>query len=167
MTLGCQMILERNMLMGQSDINIDGVLRLHYELARSTKSHCSFKAGNQMINANDAMHFHVKKEIVAYLRDLSHITATNYIGVLNEQECLYSKEHPCHIIVQISPPSNRRMDAPNWYPTVKALMDGLTDAGVFKDDNDKVITSFTFIPGTKTDNGLYHIDLEVRPGRFL
>lgn len=141
-------------------------LKIYYELKRSTKSHCSLRAGNQMINANDRMHFHTQSEIVAYLRELSHNVATNYIGMLPEQEHIYSKNNPCHIIVYIDPPTNRRMDAPNWYPTIKALIDGLTDAGIFEDDNNNVITSFTFIPGPKTNDKQYHITLEVREGYF-
>ena len=144
----------------------DDTIRMCFALSRTTKSHGSLKAGNQMMNANDRMHFQVKKDIVSYLRNLSHVTATNHIGILGEGEHIYSKNNPCHIVVYVNPPSNRRMDAPNWYPTIKALIDGLTDAGVFEDDNDSVITSFTFVPGTKTDDKLYHIILEVRAGQF-
>ena len=35
----------------------------------------------------------------------------------------------------VCPPTRRRLDPPNLYPTLKALIDGLTDAGWWEDDN--------------------------------
>lgn len=39
------------------------------------------------------------------------------------------------ITITVSPPTRRRLDAPNLYPTVKALVDGLTDAAFWEDDD--------------------------------
>lgn len=41
------------------------------------------------------------------------------------------------VIVTIPVVGNRRRDPHNWYPTVKAVVDGLVDAGVFADDDEK------------------------------
>lgn len=35
----------------------------------------------------------------------------------------------------VCPPTRRRLDPPNLYPTLKALIDGLTDAGWWEDDD--------------------------------
>jgi crossover junction endodeoxyribonuclease RusA len=51
----------------------------------------------------------------------------------------YSKRRPCGLVVTIYAPTKRRLDPPNFYPTVKALVDGLTDAGIWTDDNSEVI----------------------------
>lgn len=45
----------------------------------------------------------------------------------------------------------RRRDATNIAPTVKACMDGLTDAGVWADDDDSHLLSVTFAPGPRVE----------------
>lgn len=137
-----------------------------FQLNRTTKGNRDLESGNEMISANDRLHFHLKAEITKHLRELANIEARQYVGDLTPETCIFTKENPCHIFVHICPPSSRRMDAPNWYPTVKALVDGLTDAHIFKDDNDNVITSFTFIRGPQTTNKKYQIVLEIRYGRL-
>lgn len=137
-------------------------MKFIYDLNRSTAKNGALRGGNEMVSANDRMDPHTKAELTAYLRKLS----TN---LANEQHDLsvhtpFSEERPCHMAIVVYPPTSRRMDSPNWYPTVKALIDGLTDAGVFVDDNDKVITSYLFFTGPKTDNKKYRIELIVREG---
>ncbi|QBX16900.1 hypothetical protein Javan291_0024 [Streptococcus phage Javan291] len=54
------------------------------------------------------------------------------------------------------------MDPPNFYPTVKALVDGLTDAGIWSDDNHEVIRFMTFeYGGLSGVKGKYKIVIEV------
>lgn len=50
------------------------------------------------------------------------------------------------LTVTVCPPTRRRLDPPNLYPTVKALIDGLTDASWWADDNfmHLVETSFRY-----------------------
>lgn len=135
-----------------------------FALNRSTKKSMSLANGNEMISANDQINFHVRAALVNHLRSLANIEARQCIGDLPENVYLYSKQKPCYILIHISPPSNRRMDAPNWYPTIKPLIDGFTDAHVFEDDNDDVITSLTFLRGPKTMDKKYHITIEIREG---
>lgn len=40
-----------------------------------------------------------------------------------------------HLTVTLAWHDNRRRDAANWHPTVKALIDGMTDAGALPDDD--------------------------------
>ncbi len=46
-------------------------------------------------------------------------------------------------------PDNRKRDfiAGNWLPTIKPALDGLTDAGVWSDDNDRVIKEMCLVVG--------------------
>lgn len=56
--------------------------------------------------------------------------------------------HPCHgrdmehahIAVYVHRPRNTRSDAGNFYPTAKAAIDGMVDAGILPDDNDDYVT---------------------------
>ncbi len=133
-----------------------------YELNRSTAKGRALRGGNEMISSNDRLNPHVKAELTAHLRKLSTEVAVRTYE--HPERIMFSEKHSCHIGVIVYPPSRRRMDAPNWYPTVKALIDGLTDAGVFEDDNNKVIRSMTFIPGSVTANKKYKIEIIIREG---
>lgn len=44
-------------------------------------------------------------------------------------------------------PDNRRRDTANLYPSFKACLDGIVDAKVLADDNDKYVVSFTLMRG--------------------
>ena len=138
-----------------------------FELRRSTKGSQNLRSGNEMISSNDRLNYHVKSELTQHLRLIGNQEGRQRIGDMANGEHQYSKKNPCHIVVHVHPPSARRMDAPNWYPTIKPLIDGLTDAGMFEDDNNDVITAFIFLPGPKTDNKKYFILLEVRDGPFV
>lgn len=131
-----------------------------YELARSTAKGHSLRGGNEMVSSNDRLCPHVKAELTAHLRALSAELASEQIKDM--EHVSYSMENPCHMTIIISPPTRRRMDTPNWYPTVKALVDGLTDAGVFVDDNDKVIRSYLFLGGAVTKTKKYAIRLIIK-----
>lgn len=136
-----------------------------YELTRvagKSNKKRALRHGNEMINSNDRLDPHTKADLTAHLRSLSTEIAKETYGQLETK--MFTENNPCYIGVIVCPPTTRRMDAPNWYPTVKALIDGLTDAGVFKDDNNKIITSVTFIPGPVTTNKKYRIEIVVREG---
>jgi crossover junction endodeoxyribonuclease RusA len=45
------------------------------------------------------------------------------------------------------PDDRVRRDAPNVYPSIKAAVDGVVDAGVVADDNDSYITALHILPG--------------------
>lgn len=150
-------------------------IKFTYELNRVTsrkatkpgskKKSVSAKAlryGNEMISSNDRLDPHTKADLTAHLRNLSRETA--FKEYEHPERIMFSNVNPCHIGIVVCPPSDRRMDAPNWYPTVKALIDGLTDAGIFEDDNNKVIRSMIFIPGPVTSNKKYRIEIVIREG---
>lgn len=137
-------------------------MKFTYELNRSTKKGRSLAGGNEMMSSNDRICPHFRAELTAHLRKLSTEVALKTYE--HPERTMFSDVRPCHMYIIICPPTSRRMDAPNWYPTVKALIDGLTDAGVFEDDNDKVITSYTFRRGPVTTNKKYRIELVIREG---
>lgn len=138
-------------------------MKFVYELNRVGGKKRTLRYGNEMINSNDRMDPHTKGDLTAHLRALSKEIAQK--TQKDSEHPVFSESCPCHICICVCPPTKRRMDAPNWYPTVKALIDGLTDAGIFEDDNDKVITSHLFYRGPVTANKKYRIELDVREGR--
>lgn len=137
-------------------------MKFTYELNRVGGKKRDLRHGNEMISSNDRLNRFIKADLTAHLRKLSKDLALKMYE--HPEDIMFSDKNPCYIGVVVCPPTRRRMDAPNWYPTVKALIDGLTDAGIFDDDNNKVIRSMTFIPGPKTDNKKYRIEIDIREG---
>lgn len=134
-------------------------ITIPFELLRSSST-----SKNEMINANDRQHYHIKGVLTKHLRQLGEIEAYKRLGKLTTP--LFTKDNPCFITVHICPPSTRRTDAPNWYPTVKALIDGMTDANVFADDDDTIVTGLIFLPGQKTTTKKYHVVLNIYHGNM-
>src|SRR5215472_4506223 len=86
-----------------------------------------FPAGMPLLNANDRTHWSKRAHVTSDLR----MTARNLASHL---------PHLGKVRIRITfyPPNNRRRDSPNvLFPTSKALIDGIVDAGVLKDDSDK------------------------------
>ena len=81
-----------------------------------------------VLTSNQRLHPQVKAKKTKALRALA----------LSEAQGLRDPA-PCRVIAWLAFPDRRRRDAPNWWPTVKALMDGLVDAGVWDDDNSQII----------------------------
>jgi Holliday junction resolvase RusA-like endonuclease len=52
-----------------------------------------------------------------------------------------------HITAELCFPDNRRRDAGNYYPTIKACIDGIVDAGLIVDDSDKYVDALTIRRG--------------------
>lgn len=50
-----------------------------------------------------------------------------------------------HVGVFVGYPTRRRADPANAYPTLKAALDGLTDAGVWEDDDSAHVVAVTFM----------------------
>jgi hypothetical protein len=87
------------------------------------------------------------------------------------------------LIVTVLPPTRRRIDPPNLYPSVKAKIDGLTDAGWWEDDDYKHLLEISFkygglsgIKGTFKlildfeeidDLSLYNLESEVQAKKII
>lgn len=90
------------------------------------------------ININDRDHWAVKARKSKQLRQLGHHHAmenTNK-GMLK----WFAPDERVHVTVTFIWPDYRRRDVHNWMPTVKAIIDGIVDAGLLKDDSDKYLS---------------------------
>ena len=115
------------------------------------------KHKKEMLNANDRPHWAQKAKITAYLRQIGRLK------VSEGKYTTYTKKRPCGLVVTIYAPTKRRMDPPNFYPTVKALVDGMTDAGIWTDDNHEVIKYMVFKYGRLSGlKDKYRIEIEVK-----
>lgn len=113
----------------------------------------------QIISANDRLHFQQKGKITRFLRELAHYEGMN---VLRDYFGLpYTEDKPCEVRVIVYAPTKRKYDPPNWSPTTKALLDGLTDADIWTDDNFNIIKRVSFEHGGLSGNKNYKIELNI------
>jgi Holliday junction resolvase RusA-like endonuclease len=97
-----------------------------------------FPRPDEWISANERTHWAVKAAKVRTWRQAAAVHARNaHIPMLDRASVLVE---PCWT-------SKRRRDASNIAPTAKAAIDGLTDAGVWADDDDDHVTGVTFRNG--------------------
>lgn len=97
-------------------------MKFEFLLPRNTKN----VDLNLVINSNDRFHFHKKAWITSQLKSLAHYEAITFNGIP------FSEKNPCQVHVTVYSPTKSKLDPPNLYPTVKALVDGLTVAGILK-----------------------------------
>lgn len=119
----------------------------------------SLKQGNEMISSNDRMHYAVEMKINKHLREIGRYVVLSEKGLT---EPIYSPDKPCDVLVIVNPPSRRRIDPANFYPTVKPLIDGMTDANMWTDDNAEIVQSVKFELGEVTDDKKYHLDILIK-----
>lgn len=105
-----------------------------------------------LLNSNVKYHYHDKAGRARRLRALPEKVA----------ERIEDKFEHYKVVAYILPPTRRRMDPPNLYPTVKHLIDGLTDVGWWEDDDHTHLVELAFRYGGKSGvKGCYKVILRV------
>lgn len=107
----------------------------------------------KLLNANVSYHYHDKGNRAKALRKMA-----NDVGKEEYLKC-FEKVYIC---ARIYSPTRRRFDPPNLYPTVKHLIDGLTDCGYWVDDSHKELPLLAFsYGGLSGEKNIFRIDLEI------
>lgn len=91
---------------------------------------------NEWLTSNDRYTRYPKAGRVKALRDRAKMLARNHLRPVNG---------PVHLAVEAHYRTGRGLDDDNCQPTVKALKDGLTDAGIWADDDGKHIVATTYL----------------------
>ncbi|WP_308689220.1 hypothetical protein [uncultured Streptococcus sp.] len=131
-------------------------MKFEFSLPRNTKN----KAQNMVINSNDRQHQTDKAKVTRRIRTFAY-----WHTLMNKDKgrAAFSPSNPCEVTVTIYSPTKSKLDPPNLYPTVKAIIDGMTDAGMWVDDNYKVIKSMTFkYGGLSGEKGHYKLIFDIR-----
>lgn len=84
------------------------------------------------MSANDRMHWAEKARRTKHLRTMGRF-------------CGISRHATTHVAAFIGYPRNGRADPANAAPTVKALIDGMVDAGVWPDDDSTHVIGPTYL----------------------
>lgn len=97
-----------------------------------------------VINSNDRFHTQIKAKMTKRIRVFSYYQT---LATKDKKRAAFSPSNTCKVTVIIYSPTKSKLDPPNLYPTVKPIIDGMTDAGVWTDDNHKVIKKLSFVYG--------------------
>lgn len=84
-----------------------------------------------LLTANQRLHHMARARITKVLRQTA---------ALNVRSQGIEPMTRAHLTVHVTWPDKRRRDVHNIVPTIKALIDGVVDAGVLPDDDDKHLT---------------------------
>jgi hypothetical protein len=93
--------------------------------------------GLKLLNANQRIHYRVRSDLTSAIRGAAmaacseneHMRAA--LATAGEAPVLQY----AYILGVLHPGSRRRLDPANFYPSFKAAVDGLIDAGVLEDDD--------------------------------
>ncbi|MFD7093349.1 RusA family crossover junction endodeoxyribonuclease [Streptomyces xanthophaeus] len=93
--------------------------------------------GLALLNANDRVHHRVRGNLTREIRAAAMEACSE--DPTMRAALVAAGDGPvlqrAYILGVLHPPSRRRADPANWYPSFKAAVDGLVDAGVLEDDD--------------------------------
>lgn len=93
--------------------------------------------GLKLLNANQRVHHRVRADLTSTIRAAAH-TACSENEHMRAALAAANPGYVCeraYILGVLHPGSRRRLDPANFYPSFKAAVDGLVDAGVLEDDD--------------------------------
>jgi len=94
-------------------------------------------AGLRLINSNHRINRHDRARMTKKIREAAFEAVSECPALMKALAAatpgpLFQR---AHILGVVHPGSNRRADPANLYPSFKAAVDGLVDAGLFEDDD--------------------------------
>lgn len=112
-------------------------------------------AGLQLLNANQRLHHAPKGKRTAAIRAAAHEAVTEDADLM--AALADAKPGPLfqrvHVLGILCPPKNDRRDPANWYPSFKAAVDGIVDAGLLDDDDHTRVVGPDMRLGPKVKGG--------------
>lgn len=97
----------------------------------------AFAPPARLLSMNDRDHYRKHAELVKAWREATYFYACQSVpGPRNRRR--YAKQV---VRVALPVPDKRRRDPHNFFPTIKPIVDGLTDAGLWPDDTPEHVTT--------------------------
>lgn len=151
-------------------LNSNSYKNLHWAIKGKKTEYLRNLAINEGLKHHDANNIEAVNNQLDYLKDLSNqATAKSRRTKALQKSGLSAKEikekvaeefaeeeikrvgdapetlfNQFSILVTVCPPTRRRIDPVNLYPTVKAIIDGLTDSAWWEDDDSKHLLQISF-----------------------
>lgn len=95
-----------------------------------------FHPPGPLLNLNGRLHW------AARSRDVKAWRTAAKVGALVDLGAPSARAHPpCTVTIELPVKDNRRRDPHNYVATLKAVIDGLVDAGVWPDDTPDYVTT--------------------------
>lgn len=99
----------------------------------------TFPPGTKLINVNNRENRYARAKTTKALREMARVLAVKQKIPQMEK---------ARVTAAYFPPDRRRRDSSNiLFLSAKAALDGLTDAGIWQDDNDKIVVSLELLAG--------------------
>lgn len=112
-------------------------------------------AGLKLLNSNQRLHHRPKGERTAELRAAAMEAVSDNPALMKALSA--AKPGPlfqrAHILGIFHPATNGRCDPANWYPSFKAAVDGIVDAGLLDDDDHTRVVGPDMRLGPKVKGG--------------
>jgi crossover junction endodeoxyribonuclease RusA len=106
-----------------------------------------------LLSMNDRKHWAREGADVKAWRTYAYVRAMNAAG--------HIEQDPSMVCVTLDVPDRRRRDPANFFPCVKAIVDGLVDAGWWPDDTPEWVTVCE--PVLRVGKGPLFVTVELRP----
>ncbi len=94
----------------------------------------TFPAPERLLNLNDRLHWTVQRRRARAWRDAAHWAAVAALGIERRRPA-------CVVAISLPVKDRRKRDPHNLFPTVKPIVDGLVDAGIWPDDTPEWVTT--------------------------
>lgn len=108
---------------------------------------------SHVITSNQRQNHFVKATHTKHIRTLARATATNW-G--------FTPMYIAHAVVYVSFQDERRRDLHNYFPTIKACIDGFVDADLITDDDHTKLIGPDVRVGGKSQKGFTTLHFEFR-----
>jgi hypothetical protein len=111
--------------------------------------------GIPLLNANQRLHHAPRARITDQIRSktMELCSEDPYIRAALVTAGDQPVMRHAYILGIVHPKKLGRFDPPNWYPTFKAMVDGLVDAGMIEDDDHTRVIGPDMRPGAKIPGG--------------
>lgn len=124
-------------------------------------------AGLKLLNSNQRLHHRPKGDRTAELRAAAMEAVSDNPALMAALAA--AKPGPlfqrAHILGILHPLTNSRCDPANWYPSFKAAVDGIVDAGLLEDDDHTRVVGPDMRLGAKVKGGqLVLVVRALKPG---
>lgn len=126
-------------------------------------------AGLPLLNANQRPHHRVRAKLTAAIRGAAMEACSEHpqmraaLAAAGDQPLM----RHAYILGIVHPGRRGRFDPPNWYPSFKAALDGLVDAGVLEDDDHTRVVGPDMRPGPVVKGGRITLHIqELSPGQL-
>lgn len=100
----------------------------------------TFRAPGPLMSMNDRLHWSARARLARSWRHAAHIAARNTINTPSSSRGPLPLP-PSTVTVVLPVRDRRRRDPHNYFATVKPVIDGLVDAGLWPDDTPEWVTT--------------------------